>query len=378
MDGDVDFEVAGEPEPDRPDDELPTNGPIPRRIWLIGGVVLALLVAGVAITHLGRHGHPPQAGPAHPAAVSPRAPSSVATVGRPAAGGRREQAPATVATPLDVAATPTGAWVLMRTALQAVDGTRVIRSVPVSGLDEPDSFPQLAVDDQARRLWIVLEGGRDSRMIEFDARTLRRLRDVRWDQPVQSAAAYLGHLYVSTDRGVADLAPGAAAPNFIGGLYGAVGPIAVDPTRHRLVMLDLGYPTDIWTYRPNHAPVEASQPLALGQPTVAVADGAIWVGGFAVSGAAVLERLDPVTLRPVAQSPLAEELGPGAVIVAAGSRVIWLRSGNGGDALVCADSARGRIEQNWDVDGAVASTSRGALIATDSGVIAPLLVGCRG
>jgi hypothetical protein len=215
-------------------------------------------------------------------------------------------------------------------------------------------------------------------MVEFDARTLHRLRDVHWDQTVQSAAAYLGHLYVSTDRGVADLAPGSSVPNFIGGLYGAVGPIDVDPTRHRLVLLDLGYPTDVWTYRPGHEPVEASQPLAFGRGTIAVVDGAIWVGGYAASGAAVLERLDPMSLRPVAQSPIADEFGPGAVIVAAGSHVLWLRSGNGGDALVCADSRRARVEQNLDVGGEVGSSSAGALIATDSGVIAPLLRGCQG
>jgi hypothetical protein len=92
----------------------------------------------------------------------------------------------------------------------------------------------------------------------------------------------------------------------------------------------------------------------------------------------VLQQLDPDTLRPVAASPLAGELGPGALVVAAGTRSLWVRSGGGGDSLWCLDPASGASLQRWSIGGRVASTSGVAVVASASGLLGLRLDGCPG
>jgi hypothetical protein len=271
-------------------------------------------------------------------------------------------------------------WVLHGNTLFSVGGPRVARRLSLSGLRlRIGGAPRLAVDTGAHRIWIVVTNAATTRIVELDERTLRELRGVTWPQLVQSAVAYRGHLYLENDFGVADLAPGAAQPHVIAGLSGAVGPIAVDPTRHRLIAIDLGYPTDVWAYRPGHLPVEASVPIDIRNGSITVVRGMIWLAGYAGAGHAVLMRLDPSTLLPVQRAD-ARLFDPGAVIVGSGTQVLWVQPGNNSNLLACVSARSGRIEQQWRPPGVTAATSsaHGALVATPSGVLGLIMAGCTG
>jgi hypothetical protein len=118
--------------------------------------------------------------------------------------------------------------------------------------------------------------------------------------------------------------------------------------------------------------------LPLGGGTVAVAGGAIWVGGF-TDQRAMLTRLDPVTLHPLRQGAV-DSYGPGAVITGAGRSVFWVRPGNGTNLLTCVNARTGGVVQRWHVTDveAVASDGDGALVATRRGVLRLTLSGCAG
>ena len=339
-----------------PDDEVLTDGGIPRWVGWVAVLTVVAVLAGLVVTHL-------PAEHSHPAASKPRPPANPAV-------------PVTAAP--DVAKGTDTTWVLRDDALLSVEGPRVVARLSLQDL-HLSGTPRLAVDAAAHTVWIVVTNAVTGRMVEYDERTLRKLRDLTWRQLVQSAVAYRGHLYLQNDFGVADLAPGATRPRFIAGLSGAVGPLAVDPTRHRLIAIDLGYPTDVWSYRPGHRPVEARQPLDLSKGTLAVVDGTIWVGAFAGSGGAVLERLDPRTLRPIRHAA-GRPFDPGAVIVGDGARVLWVRPDSGSDMLACVGARSGRIEQQWRLRDVAAVTSGpdGALAATPSGVLGLIMADCRG
>jgi hypothetical protein len=109
-------------------------------------------------------------------------------------------------------------------------------------------------------------------------------------------------------------------------------------------------------------------------------DGAIWVGGYAQSGA-VLERLDPRTFRPIARSPAQARFNPGTSLVGAGSRVLWVLSGGGGPFLWCVDAATGDVAQTFTMPmgvNGVASDRSGAVVASDGGPVELVLSGCPG
>lgn len=340
------------------DDEVMTSGGLPR--W--AAVVAALVAVALAATLVQRS----LSGGKHTAVSRP-----TATATRPATP------PATVA--FDLAATPQGTWLLQTHTLAQVSGTRVTRSVALRGLVVPArSVPMLAVDSAANRVWVVLTNAAPARMIEFDATTLHRVRDVTWARLVQDAAAVGDYLYLSTGFGVAGLAPGAAHPHFVGGLAGATGPMVVDAARNRIIAMDLGYPTDIWSAQPGRRPFEAAMPVSLRRGTVAVVGNSIWVAGYGDHGALLL-RLNPATLEPAQNAP-ALRFGSGAVLVGTGSKVLWLRSGDGGNELACVNATTGRVEQTWRVDNvnAVSSDRSGALVATPSGVLGLVLSGCTG
>lgn len=317
------------------------------------------LVAGVLVTRHGGGAHAPVAATPAPSA----APSTVFAA---------EQA-------LDVSVGRGGTWVLQGGTLADVSQRRVTRSVPLKWLELPlTSQPRLADDPAGPWIWVVVVDAAPSRMIAFDRRSLRKVRDISWRQLVQGAVAYRRHLYLSTDRGVADLGPGRPVPRLIRGMGGAVGPVALDPTRRRVLAMDFGYPTDVWSYRPGHRPEEVTAPLRFSRGSLAVVAGRIWVAGYGNRGA-LLARLDPATLRPVQRAP-AGAFGAGARIVGRGADVLWLRPADGGGPLSCVDAVTGRVEQRWDLPSmrAVASDHSGAIVATDTGGLGLLLSACAG
>jgi hypothetical protein len=335
------------------------GGGLPR--WAGWVAVLAAVAVGAALfaTQVSRPGAPPRA--------SSRS-SGVVPAPRPS--------PDDV---LDVAAGVDGTWVLTGGALSLVDGTHAVRRTSLVGAALPaGSAPILAVDRTAGRVWIVVAAAAPSELIEYDAASLQLLRRIVWPVFVHGAVGYQGHLYLATDLGTADLAPDARAPQLIAGLSAADGPIALDPVRQRVIAMNVGYPTRIWTYRPGRYPVRAGVALPFGGGTIAVVGGAIWVGGF-TDRHGVLDRLDARTLHPALHAGVGP-FGPGAVIMSGGARVLWVRAGNGTDLLACVDARTGRVEQHWHVPGLVAVASRAgvALVGTQRVAYAPILSGCSG
>ncbi|HEX3337095.1 MAG TPA: hypothetical protein VHS54_11590 [Jatrophihabitans sp.] len=236
---------------------------------------------------------------------------------------------------------------------------------------------ELVTDPDTGLLWAVTANSVPTRIAAYRLPSLRLVRQVSWVRLVVSAAAVAGHLYVSTSVGVADLAPGAATPEPVPGLYGAVGPLVVDRSRHRIIAADLGYPTDVWSYRPGAVPQASSAPLRIADATLAVVGNRIWIAGHQ-GERAVLWRLDPATLAVVDRArPVS---GPRArlALVAAGADVIWLRGSNDADRLFCADADRGALLQAWRVRGSVDSTSGLAYADTADGLRALALAGCPG
>ena len=345
--------------PSDPDDEVMASGGLPR--WMT--VVAALVAVALAATLVQRSVR----GASHHAA----APSTTHSAPPPV------PAPSNVA--FDLAATPDGTWVLEAHTLAQVSGTRVIRSVALRGISVPPrSVPMLAYDAATHRVWVVLTNAAPARMVEFDAATLQRVRDVTWARLVQSAAAFHNYLYLSTSFGVAGLPPGAARPHLIGGLAGAIGPVELDAARNRVISIDLGYPTDVWSYRYGRLPDEARMPVFLRHGTLGVVGQSIWLAGYGDHGA-VLMRLNPNSLMPALRVP-ARTFGAGAVIAGTGAHVLWVRSDDSSNLLACVDATTGRIEQTWRVHNvnAVSSDRRGALVATPSGVLGLVLSGCAG
>lgn len=337
-----------------------TDGGLPHWVGWVAMLGVAALASALVVTHAGSSsGHKP-------------APSASSRAAAPPSRRAADDV-------LDVASGSDGTWVLTGGALTLVAGTAVLRRAPIDDVPLPaDSEPRLAVDPAARRIWIVVSAAAPSELIEYDTASLERIRRVTWGVLVHGAVAYQDHLYLATDLGVADLAPGARAPRLLAGLGAPDGPIALDATRGRLIVMNLGYPTRVWTYRPGQYPIRAGVALPFGGGTIAVVGDAIWVGGF-TDRRAVLDRLDPATLRPTRRAA-ADPFGPGAVILAGGETVLWVRPGNGTDVLACVNARTGRIEQRWHIRDLVAVASRrgAALVGTRRLAYAPILANCTG
>jgi hypothetical protein len=235
----------------------------------------------------------------------------------------------------------------------------------------------LLVDPSRALLWAVTINAVPATLSEYRLPDLAPVRRVVWPPIVLAAAALAGHLYVTTSVGVADLAPLSSTPRPIPGLYGAVGPIIADPARHRIVAMDLGYPTDMWTYRPGAVPQESHTQLRLADETLEVVGDRIWVGGHQ-DERPVLWRLDPSSLAPVVKASLPGGFRARVVVVAAGSRVLWLRASEDQESLYCVDAGRGAILQSWRVRGTVDSVTGWAYVDTPDGVQSLHLAGCPG
>lgn len=342
----------------RADDEVLSGGGLPRWVWLVVLVLAAALIARLLVQVVSGSSGTPGALPTSPHTTAPPA----------------------KATPLDVLRTDEGTWVVSRKSLSLVNGSRVIRKVSLAGLRLPmEGTLQLTIDPTVRRLWVITTQSAPTRLLGFDLAHLALVRDVRWGELVSAATAYRGHLYVSSDLGIADLAPRATEPAFIPGLRGAVGPLTLDPRRHRLLAADLGSPTEVWAYRPGSRPTVAPQFLPLTNGTLAVVNDAIWIAGFGAHGA-LLGRLDPRTLRPLGWRDISDQFGTGAVVAGSGMHVIWIRSSLDTGLVACLDAGTGRVQQRWTISAvnAVASDRRGALAATSDGLLGLVLAGCRG
>ena len=334
------------------DDELIAADRAPRWVrWAALSIAgaLAAVLAGVLVS---RHHGTPTTQP------NPQPTSSI--VARPAA-------------PPDTAVAETGdvRWELQRRNLSAETVVGPGHFARIFSLPRPFAAsggkPMVTVDPVTGLAWIVLADRRPALLVQVSLGLARIVRVVPWGTAVIGAAAYAGHLYLSTGQGVADLAPHAAHPRRVSGLAEATGPVVVDPSRHRLIAIDLGPPTRLWTFGPHAAAVGVPGSLPLREATTAVVDGAIWILGRAGDGA-VLERLDPATLRPVARPRLPVRLSEGSVLIGGSGRALWLSGPLPSDYLICADAETGAALQTWPMPGvgSVAARHGRALLAVGS------------
>ncbi|HZC52037.1 MAG TPA: hypothetical protein VE441_06030, partial [Mycobacterium sp.] len=283
---------------------------VPR--WLSSGVAVGMAVAVAAIA-VGRDGsgqHGPRAAASSSHARPNRPPPrSASSIGAPLAVGSGAV--------LDVAATGQHTWVLHAdrvTGLWLARGRNRTAPLPRLDLSTPTSTARLVLDVGTARLWVVIEGTRPGRAIEYDLWTLARLRDLRLPS-INGAAAMSGHLYASSGQHLIDIpvrGPARIIP--LPDVVGALGPIAADPAHSRVLVLDYHAPSHLWVYRPGHHLIRAPVRLPLATASIAVTRQSIWLGGFAAH-AAVLARLNPTTLRPSMTSPLSGQLGQGAVML---------------------------------------------------------------
>lgn len=356
------------------EDELELGSRVAWRWWLVAaGVLVSAVVALVVVDRT--TGSDEAVRTTAPATEQPASPLGPALGDVPGLGAALEL----TSDPVNDVAAASGhrVWVLQSGHLSLIGaGAGVSALLPV-GRDEIGTA-RLVLDLAADRLWVVVEDRSPAHIVEFEALRLERLWDTYWDREIQSAAALDGRLYLATGSGIAVVAPGAQRPQLIGGPRLQAPALAVDPARDRLLIASSGSPTWLFTLRRG---VTLHRIAQLGYVKVSLAvtgSGAIWAAGFRRHGAA-LQRLDPATLRPLVSARLADQLGPGAQVVAAGARSVWVRSGVGGDPrLWCLDAGGGRTLQMWTVGGNVASTAANAVIAAGGQARTMRLRGCRG
>jgi hypothetical protein len=358
-----------------------------RRLWPHWAVALAVavLIAGVVgvVVIRGEHGEHPHATASLSGLPGPTPPGPVTQVGAS-----------------DIAMDGAHVYLLAHGTVYALDADQpgfpvTAEPVGLSGLDltDPSASNHLVLDRVRSRLWMVTFGA----VVEFDPANLTQLRRLRLPEQVSAAAALDGVLYLATDSGVVTVAPDTGHVGRLGALSGHYLDVAADAGRHRLLLFryERGH-AELLSYTPQTAapslPVSsppnssssAASPDAIttvrapfGKGTVVVVDGAIWAGGYGDQGA-VLDRLDPATLRSVGHSEITPLLGPGAVLVAVGQSDLWVRSGGGGSGLWCVDGGTGAVLQSWDVSGPVASRTGRAVVAGGGGPTRLDLAGCKG
>jgi hypothetical protein len=347
--------------------------------WLIAVVVALVAIAAVIVT-VGRGGgsaqHPPVAAPSSSEAAATPSTRAEADdhLGAPlAVGGGRPV--------LDVAVAGETSWVLQARQLQSITRLGVVATARIpapSLIDTPNEDATLVLDIPAGVLWIVAAKVKPARILEYDIVRLRLMRAISGVGFVNGEAALDGHLYLTTGGRIVDVAPG-RLPVGIGTARGTFGPIVADPARDRLLVSDYGTRTRVWPVTPNDTTGDAvGKPATVNvtKASLAVADGAIWLSGFD-TGHGVLMRLDPRTLRPTLHSSLDPLLEPGAVLVAGGVVVVWVRDGDGRQ-LRCVDAATGGQLQSWLIEGPVASGGASALVATSTGAVPLELANCSG
>jgi hypothetical protein len=229
---------------------------------------------------------------------------------------------------------------------------------------------------------VVVLGAPNTILQAFDTRTLHLITSITWSREVTAAAALEGSLIFADAAGLYRMHADGAVSSITVPTDREVLDIVADPLRGRVVMLVWSAPRiQLWQAGGTSATVVARGMTSLVKGHLGVTEsGQIWLGGFADTGTAVLVRLDPGTLRVVQVSPLASQVGPGAVLLAAGTDSLFIGSGSGAQKLWCIEGRDGTPVQHWPVfTDRVASSSGAAYAASGGGLVRlDLAPGCIG
>lgn len=337
--------------------------------WATALIALLVIAVVVALLVVNRHAaHHPQA--KRTPSVSPSSPSPVPTITRQGAQ--------------DLLLSGSRLYVLAHGLLYEYDVTQrdqpaIVTTQEVSDLDLTaiGASHHLLLDRPDNRLWVVTFGQQPAAVVGYDATTLQRLRPLTMYADVTAAAVLDGHLYLAPTQGLYDVSPQSVIPTLLAKPAGDYFAITADPARHRILLFGNVGKFEFVSYVPSTGAMAVSRSAPFSKGGLTVVDGAIWAGGYGQSGA-VLARLDPSTLQPTLNSPLAPKLGPGANIVATGTQDFWVRSGAGGDTLWCVDGRDGRPLQSWQLAGPVTSSTGVAYVAGSTGASRLTLTACRG
>jgi hypothetical protein len=373
------LEYQSDPPGDAGSDEVLDAGarrPLPRWVALAAVAILALAVITVIRNNSAAHKQlaapspSPTLFPSFP--VLHRSPVGLdvdSAVGAPIHGGRT----------LDVAVTGETSWLLQPRALVAIVRNHPPHAVRIPGPSlAAGNIAKLVVDIPGGVLWVVEEGTAHGRLLEYDVVRLRLIHEWHSVAVVGGAAALDGHLYLTCGDQLFEIKSG-PRPVSIASVSRTLGGVVADPARHRVLMYGTGSNTQVWPIvltTQGRSVVGQPSVVALAKATMGVAQGSVWIGGFA-TGRPVLTRLNPRTLQPSTESPVDSVLKPGAVIVASGVVVIWVRD-SGGAQLRCIDAVTGSQLQAWMISGAVASGGAHGLVATAAGAVPLALSACSG
>lgn len=373
--------------PEQPDEELLDAGARkPWPPWLVPVAVVVVVVAGFIVLLARNSSHQPGT---VAQSASPTPSESVATLAAPSgvplpavaeghgSFGRPVDPGADV---LGIAVSGDTWWEVQPRAILRYNqvGVQAHGALPVALPAVPSQPPFVILDLPTDNLWVIVGTARRTELLEFDSVRLTLRRTVRLQRGVTGAAALDGVLYLTSGHRLIGVTARGGVRR-LARLPNSLGAIATDSARGGLVMGDAGFPSDLFRVRPHRSGsvrVTEVARLPVTKATLAVANGAIWLGGFGHQGA-VLERLDPTSLRPIARSPLRRQLGPGAILVASGVLDVWVRDGDSG-SLHCVDAAQGAALQKWMIGGQVSSGGGTALVATSDGAVPLHLSSCSG
>ena len=348
------------------DDELLTTAGMPGWVrWAAGLAALAVLLTLVALRARSHSSDPTPTPTLVPSTASaPSAPESVPPL--PIVGAAAVTLP--IASPVDdVVADGAHTWVLQRHTLARIDGGR-LQAVTGTALDADEQPARLLLDARSGRLWLVVLDVPNTVMQVFDARSLKLLNSVQRGPAVTAAATLDGNLFFADVTGLYRVGVERPQPlATLGGIQRVVD-LAGDPLRHRVLLLVSSGPTlRLWQATTSTVAVVAPAPAGLvkGQLTV-TGSGQVWAAGFGAAGA-VLVRLDPRTWGTIAASPLSDEVGPGALLLASGTDSLLVGPGSGSTAMWCIDGQHGVPVQRWGVLPDQAAVTHGAGYATSRG-----------
>jgi hypothetical protein len=281
----------------------------------------------------------------------------------------------TTAPALALATTDSSTWILQPRRINLVSDFHTLVATAAWPGVPPGASALLQVDTIANEVWVVVTGTPLGRVFEYSAFNLTPKGTINLTD-IGGAAALYGHLYVSSAGRLIDIAP-RAAPRVIGRTRDQLGPVVADLARLLILVVDVSFPTHVWRYRVGHQLMPTALILPITKVSVGVTSHGDWIGGFAHGP--MLWHLPSAADRVTKVSALNRQLSPGAIIVAAGRSVFWVRAGAPDSAdLWCVNAATGRIAQHWVMSGPVASTSGVALIGTSTGAAPLNLTNCQG